>query len=164
MSDDYKKDLAIDFHSMDKNWINHSANYMEWGEKWANAVAQRDRAKERLDVVKAELGKEIRTKAQETKTKITEAGINEEVILNSKYQEATNNVINTNEKVNIFYTTKTAFEHNKSALENMSRLMINGYWSEPSIPQEAKEKVYKQTLSDKLNENQRLAKRKVIKK
>ena len=159
MSDDYRKDLTVDFNRLEENWRDHSLNYLDWAEKWANAVAKRDRAKEGLDVVKATVSREIRTNA---KTKLTEAAISEMVTLDKRYQAATELVIEANEEANILAGAKTAFEHHKKALEGETQLFINGYWSEPRIPAAAKERAYNQKQIEKLNDNPRL-KRKIIK-
>lgn len=161
MSDDYNKDLKIDFHSLDENWRNQSSNYMEWSQKWVNAVTKRDRAKEGLDVVKAELDREIRNR--EHKTKLTEAALNAMIITHENYRTAFELLTEANETVNLLASAKTAFEHRKKALECLTQLLLNGYWSEPKISGELKEKAYNQKQIEKLNENPRL-KRKAITK
>lgn len=62
MTSEYNEDLKIDFNSLEKCWQNQASNYMKWSEKWANAVAERDRAKELVEVVRAEVDGEVRAK------------------------------------------------------------------------------------------------------
>ena len=158
MSDDYNKDLEIDFSRLDENWRDHSKNYMEWSERWVNAVADRDRAKEGLDVVKAELDQEIRNR--EYNKKPTEAAISSMILTHRNYRSAYELLTKATEKVNLLMSAKLAFEHHKAALEGVTKLWLNGYWSEPRIPMEIKDKFdnsdYNEQQRKKLNENKRL--------
>ena len=165
MSNDYNKDLEVNFDRLDENWRDHSRNYMEWSEKWVNAVAEYDRAKEGLEVVKAEVDMEVRNKDHTKKP--TEAAITSMVTTHKNYRAASELLIEANKKANLLKSAKSAFEHHKKALEGLTQLWVNGYWSEPRIPAEAKAKFEKSDYQEKqmktLNENPRL-KRKVVKK
>lgn len=157
MPDNYNKDLEIDFSRLDEIWRDHSVKFMKWSEKWVNAVSERDRAKEALEVVKAELDSEIRTKYVGKKP--TEAAINSMITTNKEYQEAVSKLIDANESVNLLASAKTAFEHKKKALESLTQLWIQGYWSEPKIQSEFKmtfDNRYIDNQKQKLSENQRL--------
>ena len=164
MSDNYNEDLKIDFAQLDLNWRDQAANYMYWSQKWVTAVTKRDRIKENLEVIKAEVDREIREAYSGKKP--TEAAISALVITNTRYREAMENLILANEEVNILASTKTAFEHKKKALEGSTQLWINGYWSEPKIAGEVKEKLgnkeagYVNEQKTKLASNKRLLERK----
>jgi hypothetical protein len=164
LSDNYNEDLRIDFAELDLNWRDHAANYMHWSNKWVAAVSERDRAKENLDVIKAEVDREIREAYSGKKP--TEAAISALVSTNTRYREASDLLIDANEKVNLLASAKSAFEHQKKALEGLTQLWINGYWSEPKISGAAKEKlgnreeVYVEKQKTKLAGNKRLLERK----
>jgi hypothetical protein len=158
MSNDYNQDLEIDFSRLDENWRDHSANYMQWSEKWVNAVAERDRAKENLDVVKAELDREVRDSTLGKKP--TETAITAMITMHSKHRAAVEQLNTANEKVNLLASAKSAFDHRKKALEGLTQLWVNGYWSEPKVAGELKEQVYNQKQTEQLNLNPRLLKRK----
>jgi len=160
MSDDYNKDLEIDFNRLDENWRDQSSNYMDWSQKWVNAVTKRDRAKEGLDVVKAELDRELRNRDYDKKP--TETALNAMIITHENYRAAFELLTEANEEVNLLASAKSAFEHRKKALEGLTQLFVNGYWSEPRISGEFKEKAYNQKQIEKLNDNPRL-KRKIVK-
>jgi hypothetical protein len=160
MSDDYNEDLKTDFQRLDENWRDQAPNYIYWSEKWVNAVTRRDRAKEGLDVVKAELDREIRSR--EHKTKLTEAALSAMIITHENYRAAFELLMKATEEANLLASVKTAFEHKKTSLEHQSRLWIAGYWAEPNVSGELKEKVYNQKQIEKLNDNPRL-KRKITK-
>ena len=141
MSDDYKKDIKIDLATLDTDWVEHAELQIEWGEKWANAVAKKDRAKENLDVVKAEIDTQIREQYR-AKQKPTETAIASMVTTSEAYRSAYKDVIDTNEEVNILQVAKTAFEQaRKKALEGLTQLWIAGYYSTPKIPEEAGKEV-----------------------
>ena len=163
---EYNQDLKIDFAQLDINWRDHSANYMKWSEKWVNAVSERDRAKEAVDVLKAELNIKYRKKLDDGK-KPTEGAITAAVLSDNVYKEQQQNLLDTNERVNLLATTKTAFEHRKKALEGLTQLWLGGYFSNPNIPSEIKEQFKEGDVNDQravLNKNSRLIKRKAIKK
>jgi hypothetical protein len=139
---EYNDDLKIDFAELDINWRDHSANYMKWAEHWVNAVAQRDRKKEALDVLKAELDKHYRIELEkQIGKKPTEATVSAAIISNTTYQVAQQDIIKANEEVNLLAAAKVAFEHRKKALEGLTQLWLGGYFSNPNIPSEIKERV-----------------------
>jgi len=164
MSGNYSEDLKIDFAQLDLNWRDQAANYMHWSNKWVAAVSERDRAKENLDVIRAEVDREIREAYSGKKP--TEAAISALVSTNTRYRKASDQLIDLNEKVNIFVSAKAAFEHRKKALEGLTQLWVNGYWSEPKISGVAKEKLgnkeagYVNEQKIKLAGNKRLLERK----
>ena len=57
----YKDDIKIDKHNLDVEWMNHAVLFIEWAEKEVEAQFEKDKAKERLDLVKAELDSRIRS-------------------------------------------------------------------------------------------------------
>lgn len=164
MSGNYSEDLKIDFAQLDLNWRDQAANYMHWSNKWVAAVSERDRAKENLDVIRAEVDREIREAYSGKKP--TEAAISALVSTNTRYRKASDQLIDLNEKVNLFVSAKSAFEHRKKALEGLTQLWVNGYWSEPKISGTIKEKLgnkeagYVNEQKTKLASNKRLLERK----
>lgn len=148
----YKEDLKINRYSLEEEWSNHQDLYMQYSESYSEAVRLRDDAKEELnfykskaqselDKVKAELDIEIRTKySSYGYEKLTEAIVLSWIIRQESYQEALNSYRETvreyNKKlnkaeyqVNIMDGVKRAFEHRKTAMDNLTRLMIGGYYS-----------------------------------
>ena len=164
----YNEDLEIDFAQLDTNWRDHSVNYMKWSEKWVNSVAYRDRSKEALDTVRAELDTKYRKELHVDK-KPTEVAIAAAITNDDDYKVANDALLDANEAVNLLASAKTAFEHRKKALEGLTQLWLGGYFSNPNIPTEIKEKFekssdYQKNQKETLNENQRLKKRKPIRK
>ena len=162
---EYNDDLKIDFAQLDINWRDHSANYMKWAEKWVDAVAYRDRTKEALDVLRAELDAHYR-QVLHTDKKPTEAAIAAAINKDEDYKLQQQTILDANEAVNLLASAKVAFEHRKKALEGLTQLWLGGYFSNPNIPVEIKEQVAaskpdrNKEQRDKLSENPRLKKRK----
>ena len=165
---EYDDDLKIDFDQLDINWRDHSANYMKWSEKWVNSVAVRDRKKEALDTLKAELdGKYRKSLLEIDKKKPTEAAVSAAIQSDKTYKIAQHDVINATEDINLLSSAKTAFDHRKKALEGLTSLWIAGYFSDPKIPAEIKEKFKRENpqftgeQTKVLNANVRLQQRKI---
>ena len=156
---EYNDDLKIDFSELHINWRDQPINYMKWSEKWVNAVSYRDRIKESLEVLKAELDTKYRQELSVDK-KPTEAVISSAITNDADYKLQQQQLIDANETVNLLVSAKAAFEHRKKALEGLTQLWVNGYWSDPKIPLDAKThfesdfEKQKQTLS----QNKRLQK------
>lgn len=163
----YSEDLEIDFAQLDINWRDHSANYMKWSEKWVDAVSNKDRIKESLDVLKAELDATWRTPLPGEK-KLTEVAIAAKITTDKDYKLTNQTLLDAIEAVNLLASAKSAFEHRKYALQGLTQLWLGGYFSNPNIPTEIKEKFeqggseYQKNQKDTLNENPRLKKRKPI--
>lgn len=168
---EYNKDLKIDFDQLDLNWRDHSTNYMKWSEKWVNAVAYRDHIKESLEVLKAELDGKYRKELYEIEgKKPTEASITAAITADEEYKTVQQTLLDANEAANLMAAAKVAFEHRKKALEGLTQLWVGGYFSNPNIPSEVKDRYerdnprYQKEQQAKLGENKRLKKRKVITK
>ena len=168
---EYEEDLKIDFDQLDLNWRDHSTNYMKWSEKWVNAIAYRDRIKESLEVLRAELDGKYRKELYKAEgKKPTEASIIAAITTDKEYKTVQQTLLDANEAVNLMAVAKSAFEHRKKALEGLTQLWVGGYFSNPNIPTEIKDKYekdnprYQKEQQSKLNENKRLRKRKAISK
>lgn len=148
----YKEDLKINKYLLEEEWSDHSDRYITYSDGYAEAVRERDDAKEELsfrkaeaqdelDRVKAELDIEIRTNYMSYGfEKITEAIVSNWIIRQEAYKEALSHyrkvVRNYNQKlnqaeysVNICDGARRAFEHRKIAMDNLTRLMLAGYFS-----------------------------------
>jgi len=148
----YKDDLKINKYLLEECWENHQDLYMHYAESYAKAVRIRDDAKEELnfyksksqsevDKVKAELDIEIRTQYHSYGyEKITEAIVTSWIARQYKYQETLaeyREIVREHMKklnkaeyqVNVLDGVKRAFEHRKTAMDNLTRLMIGGYYS-----------------------------------
>ena len=168
----YEEELEIDFNNLHENWKNHSRNFMHWGEKWANALAERDKLKEQLKVLTAEKELNIRMDFANNpplKMKVTEGLVSSTLAVNEELILLKNSIIEKNEEVDIYASAKASFEARKKALENITHLWISGYFSTPNGPKEFKEVIKKQVDHERTSShnrevktgNKRLKRRKV---
>jgi len=83
------------------------------------------------------------------------------------YKLAQQDLIESTRNVNLLAAAKSAFEHRKKALEGLTQLWLGGYYSNPNIPTEIKERVkkdkpgYRDEQAAVLNNNKRMQKRKI---
>lgn len=155
----YSKDIAIDKSQLDYEWLRQSLLYFKYSELYANAIFERDKAKERLEVVKAKIDLDIRKSPEEYGiSRITEGAIASAITLDEEYVEAKNDYLNAVKEVNILAGVKGALEHKKSALETLAKLYLSGYWGEAKIPAEARTKYSKddERQTEALKRNNRL--------
>jgi len=159
----YKKVLEIDLERLEENLIEQAQLVMECGELWAEKTAERDRAKENLSVIEAELDGYARANWVDiADTKMTEKSIFGYVLNENKRKKAMEELINLTEETNILSVAKVAFEHRKKALEGLVSLFIADYWADPKIAKkdidEVKSTERKESQQKELNKNPRLKK------
>jgi len=132
----YEKDLSIDEMALDREWKDQPSLYFKYAEQQAIAGKIRDEAKEKLDVVKAELDTIARQELPNEGKKITENQIANWIVQQKAYQEASANLIQTNYEANMMANAVRAMDHRKAALENLARLWVGQYYSIPREPPE----------------------------
>lgn len=132
----FKDDLVIDKFSLDSAWENQALLFCKWAELEVEALDQRDRAKERVDLVRAQLDAEIRKRAGDKKP--TEAAILSEIQQSKAYLEATDDYMNKVRTAKILGVAREGFDHRKTALVKLTDLFLAQYWSEPKESRFAK--------------------------
>ena len=132
MDRNLEKDLHIDESNLEQEWIEHASRYMYYAEAWSDAVKMKDLAKQKLDIIHAELDEYYRLNWDRySEYKVTEASLESKIIRHEKYKKALAIYNKHNHNVNLLSSVKTAFEHRKKALENLVSLLITGFHSEP---------------------------------
>lgn len=132
MERNYKNDLQIDTSDLEGEWTEQPSHYMYYAEQHADAVLLKDRRKQRLEVVFAELDTEYRKKWERiSDQKMTEQAIKSKIYTDDRYKKAQRLLNKATHDVNILASAKTAFEHRKKALENHVTLLVTGFHSEP---------------------------------
>jgi len=137
---DFENDVKINKFELDVEWEKQPALFEKYARASAEATAERDRVKQKKDVVVAEQRLKILSFYNEQGAKKpTENAIDAEIITNPLCQETAEELINANENVALTDAAKWAIQQKRDALENMVKLFLAGYWSDPKIPKEAKE-------------------------
>ena len=156
----YKEDLEIDEHDLVNELTGQALLYMKYGEKAAFLRAKRIRLQEKVSLIKGEAKKELDFKKAVVETtirqsapsdfgyeKMTEGTVNAVLNQDEDYKAAITEHGNTIEEAIIEYsdcvqehsimeTATEAFVHRKSALENIVKLFLGGYFGDPNIPRE----------------------------
>jgi hypothetical protein len=136
----YEKDLEIDKYALDTECMDQPRKFSHWAEVLAEATAERDRADQNVDVVKAQIETAMRADPVTWGLdKVTDASIKAAVTQNDKVVHTVEALIKAKYRVNVLFAAKEAFEQRKSMLENLVKLFLSGYWSDPRIPKEGTE-------------------------
>lgn len=140
MDQNYEQDLAIDPYCLDEDWLKQSGLFMKYSVMAADAQKRRDQAKEKLDVVKAELDRSIRENPginnKYKLEKITEAVVTSTILVQPEYKVASDELIEANYELNILQSAVRAFDHKRAALENEVKLWLGSYFSGPKEPRD----------------------------
>jgi len=133
----YAEDLRIDPDALDVEWLHQAELYMSYSEEAADARKDMDSAKEVYDVVKAEAEMEVRGDPEHFHiAKLTEATANAAVVQHPKVRGAAASMIEMRGRYELTLGAVRAFEQRKSALENLTRLAVQGYFATPEIPRD----------------------------
>ena len=155
----YKNDLIIDKHNLDTEWMNQSLIFAEWGEELIFAGERTDKAKAKIDLVRAQTDSKIRE--LNTGSKITESQISNLIIQDEEYQKVVFEHIEAKKQEGIIEVARKAFEFQRNkALDRLTDLFLSNYWAEP---RGKAEQMVSQSMEIKhekiLNENKRLIRR-----
>lgn len=130
MERNYQRDVTINPGELDKEWRDHPALMIYYGEAKANAQHKLDLAKENLDLLTAEADREIREGFDSKKP--TEAAISNMIMTRSEIVKARSAVLEARHEFALLSAAVEAFQHRKSALENLVRLFGMQYYAEPT--------------------------------
>jgi hypothetical protein len=134
---DYDKDVQIDPDALDIEWLSQSALMMRYAKAAAEARRQVDLAKERLDIVKADLDRKIRSNPEEFGiVKPTESGVANTILLQPAYMAASKEFIDAKYEAEMTRGAVGAIDSRKNALENLVRLFGQLYFAGPKGPRD----------------------------
>lgn len=141
---DFDKDLSINKFRLDEECLSHSSIYFRYAEAAAKAKTRAAKAKDNLELVKAERNVAIREELSKN-GKVTEAMINANILKDEEVLEATNKLRKAEDISAKLDVAVKAFEHRKSELDNLVKLYCAGYFSTPSANDKSKNDVNEQT-------------------
>jgi hypothetical protein len=160
----FKENLRVNRYELAELLESHTDRFMDCGEAWSEAIAERDELKVEADVEKAMAKDEMeKTRAKldlefrrnwrnyDLKKAPTDKTVESLVMSSDILSEAKKKYYETLKKygmmlsdaeyhINILKSGKEAYDHRKSALDNLTRLMVSGYYS-CKLPAELKEDV-----------------------
>jgi len=133
----YEEDITIDPDGLDVEWLRQATLMMRYAQLSAKARRTLDLAKERLELVKAQLDSEIRTNPEKYGlTKVTEGAVASTIITHDKYKDASDALIEAQFQVNITFGVVKAIDGKKEALENLVKLNGQQYFAGPKSPRD----------------------------
>lgn len=135
---DYYKDSTVDPNNFEEQCMEQGSIFMYYGEAHADAIELRDKGKQRVELVTAELDDAIRTTwtKKYKDLKMTEAGIKSKILQDPLYKKTLYHLNKATHDVNVLASAMKAMEHKKKSLENLVSLKIGGFFSEPRIKKE----------------------------
>jgi hypothetical protein len=130
----FKEVLKLDILALDVACLEQASLYEETGGDWADAVAQRDRLKERIQAKKSEIDEKIRKNPEsfgwtKDKDKITETWISNKILQNQEMIDLTEELIQTQYEVNILVVGKESLEHRSKAIGYLTDLYKGNYFA-----------------------------------
>lgn len=154
----FKEDIRIERHTLDEEWMKQPALFAEYSEKYAQAMFERDKAKEQADLIKAQIDSEVRADPVKwgIEGKVTEGGITGAVLQSEEYLDAKDAFLTASLECNIMLGAKAALEHKKSALDALVKLYLSGYWGEVKVPVEVQDAYEDSKQIEVLEKNPRL--------
>jgi hypothetical protein len=135
-----EKDLLVDLGRLDEEWCDQPSLFGRYALKVADARRRMDEAKSELDVVKAELDKQIRSEPEAFGLgKVTESAITALVPLQPEYDDANRKLIDARHELEVMQAMTSALDHKKAALSKLVDLFLADYFSKPKASGSAKE-------------------------
>lgn len=131
----YSDDMKIDDSALDIEWLEQPTLMFKYAKLSAEAKMDLDRAKDRLDLVKAEIDSWIRKDPKAFGVdKITESVVLNTVMTQTEYIEAQEAVLNAKYNFDVVRGAAEAVNARKDALENMVKLYGMQYFAGPKVP------------------------------
>jgi len=140
MTRNYIEELKIDEDDLVNEWIDHPSRYAYWAEQVILAQTNKDRCRESLDVIRAEIDGNIRREPANfslpADKKPTEGAITAIIALQPEYKKAQTLLANATEQHGIAGAIKSSFDHRKSALQGITQLILSEWYSKPTAKEE----------------------------
>ena len=154
-----REDLKIDKLNLPAEWEKHPEIYRYWAEEYAISVLARDAAKEKLDLIAADLDLDIRAnpKAYCLK-KLAESSIKSSIKIQSEHKEAQEEYNRAKYQVTRMQAAKDAMEHRRDALKHLNGLALAGFYSANTAPPESsvnKGRTMRDTFNKRMTAKQR---------
>lgn len=116
--------LAIDREDLDECWVRQPELYFNVSDAHVLAVAERDAIKLELEEAQAEEGKRLREDAAQHNEKITEASINQNVLLAPKVKQLQRELIAAQTLVGRWQALSRSYEQRRDALKGITSSFI----------------------------------------
>jgi len=131
----YEKDLRIDEDSLDMEMLNQASLFMRYAKHYAFTQRTVDEEKQKLDIVRADIDKQIREHPEKFKIeKVTEGAIQSAILTEGSYNIAYKKLLDAQYEKNMAGNAVQAMNIRKEMLEGLQKLLAQSYFAGPSVP------------------------------
>lgn len=125
-------DFRPDKDALDEEWVKQPELFHQYAVEHADATLELEELKDTIEVIKAELDKDIRAHPKRYGfQKITDAVVKAAIPEQEEYKKAVRRVNKAKHKVDVLAAGVKALDHKKKALENLVYLHGQNYFSSP---------------------------------
>lgn len=133
----YEDDANIDETALDVEWLEQPRLMMKYAQYAADCREEMERARDRVELVKAKLDRDIRAEPDKYGvSKPTESVVQSTITVQQDYQDAQDEYLSAKKEHDLARYACTAIEQRKSALENLVKLHGQSYFAGPSAPRD----------------------------
>ncbi len=145
----YKDDVSIDYSNLLASELDQSVRYWKYAKLHANAIADRERMKDQIDILKSEIDLEIRENPDDY-TDTREASILAMVKSDERYKDKIKEYYELNEDVYVFAAAMRSMEQRSYMITNINDTLKHGIFSVPRtmIEQAEARKKAKDSMED----------------
>ena len=135
----YEDDIVIDDQALDVEWLEQPRRMVQYCKIAAETHRQMDLAKENLEFVRATIERAVRGAPSDYGVVAGSRGITEDSIkaaiqVHAEYLIASKAYLDAKYESEVANGAVRAFDHRKTALENLVRLLGLSYFAGPSVP------------------------------
>ena len=164
MSNTYNDDISIDEYNLDREWEMQASLYTKWANAHADAIAEKDKVKLRLELLYAKIDKKVRSDPERhgIDDRVTETAVKSAILSKIKYKNMSLKYVDAVRLVNRMQAAKEGMHHKRKALESLTQLFLAGYYAPRRMPDAAKRKSdadLERAVSDNLKNSNRINKK-----
>lgn len=128
---EYSDQIKINRFDLPKECAEHAGLFHKVAEMRADKQAELDKLKDELQLHKSEKELKIRAEWSEANGKMTEAGVTAKLTSMESVLIRQDEIRTKTKELAILDAAKAAFEHRKSMLNNLTSLLIGGFYAAP---------------------------------
>lgn len=149
--DNFEKDLEIDKDKLDEAWLKQPRLYFNYARLAEDASNNLAKTKDDLEITHAKIDSNVRQSAAANDEKMTDKIAESRVLKSKEYQKALDEYNQAKHDYGILQAAVRALDHKKSALENLVKLYVGGYYASPVEPREKKTTIKEDKFDDAQN-------------
>ena len=147
------EDKKVDIHNLHLEDQKQPSLVEKWGTRWAEARDKERRGKRNLEIVYAEIEKEVRSNPEDYNIeKITENAVRSAVVISKKYNDIYNEHLDSCKEVDLMGVARDTIADKRASIDGEIKLFLNSYYArntQDSDLKEAKSKDIKKLMLSK---------------